>query len=198
MRQLSAMLGVLALLAGCTTAGTSPTASPTASPIVSMNPTVAPTRAPSPSPAAVNARIAFDGTTCEYDGPTVIPSPAMLTVEYRPTSDQEESGVVVFAIRSDTTAEQIARTEQDPNQAAIGEGPAPDWVDGATLHAMFGSGTGTFPEALRVRRLDDGTVYDRYFIDCARAEPFVPVPGEYTILRLVDALGPSEPPSTTP
>jgi hypothetical protein len=198
MRQLSAILGALALVAGCTTVGTSPGASPAASPVVSMNPTVPPTQAPSPSPAAVSARMAFDGTTCEYDGPTVIPSPALLTVEYRPTADQEESAVVLFAIRSDTTTEEIARTEQDPNQAAIAEGSAPAWVDGATFHAMFGSGTGTFPDALHVWRLDDGTVYDRYFIDCATAEPFVPVPGQYTILRLVDTVGPSVVPSATP
>jgi hypothetical protein len=196
MRQLSAILAALALVAGCTTVGTSPGLTPAASPAVSTSPTAPPTRAPSPSPEAVNAKMAFDGTTCTYVGPTVIPSPAMLTVEYRPTADQEASGVVLFAIRSDSTAEEIARTEQDPNQPAIGEGPAPAWVDEATVHAMFGSGSVTFPDALRVRRLDDGTVYDRYFIDCATAEPFVPVPGQYTILRLVDSVGPS--PSAMP
>jgi hypothetical protein len=92
-RHLAAFLGVLAMVAGCaSSAGTAPGASttpgPAVKPVAASAPTAKSIQAPSPSPMAIMARVTFDGRNCVYSGPRLIPSPAVLTIEYAPTPAQ--------------------------------------------------------------------------------------------------------------
>jgi hypothetical protein len=202
MRYLAPLLCVLALVAGCTsgagtTPGSSTTPSSAATPAPTDNTTAVPTQAASATPATVRARVTFDGTHCVYTGPTVIPSPSELTIEYAPTPAQEGSSVYVFAAASTTTEAAMARLDQDPN-SGIGEGyaAAPDFVDPATFHARTGSGSWAFP--LQVLQGPDGMkgTFDKYIVGCITSIPGKPAPG-YALLQLVEAT-PSATPTAAP
>lgn len=202
MRRLATFLGALALVAGCasgaaTTAGPSTTPSPVVTPATTASPVAAPAQAPSPSPTAVNARVTFDGTNCVYSGPTVIPSPALLTIEYAPTPAQEGSRVFVVAIRSDTTRADIDSTERDPNAPNVGEG-APEWADADSYHAQLGSGSNQYYlQVLRDVNGETGSTWDKYLVACLASYPGKPAPGQ-TILQLVETTAPSPAPTAAP
>lgn len=168
MRRLASILAVLILLAGCagSTATTSPAASEAASPmatapVASATP-AAKTAVPSASPTGVSARVTFDGTSCVYTGPTVIPSPATLMLEYAPTPDQQGSAVVWYAIESETTQADIDAVSADPAYSTTG------LVPGFMLQSSFGPlfGTGSADVPLQVYRKATGETYDKYMIRC--------------------------------
>jgi hypothetical protein len=140
---------------------------------------------PAPSLTAVSARVTFDGKACVYTGPTVIPFPASLTLEYAPTPAEEGSSVGVMAIRSGTTEAQL----NDPANPDIGVGtPSFVYLD---THA-FAQGSGTFP----YRAVDsgmnpmaemtlNGKPYDTFMVLCAPTIPGRPA-GGFTLLHLVE------------
>lgn len=191
-RRVVTFLGALSLIAGCAGAtGTPPVASTTPGPSVSLTPsattpsqTAVPMQSPSPSPTAVSARVTFDGSTCVYSGPTVIPSPAVLTIEYAPTPAQEGSSVFIGAIRHGTTQADVDRAEAE--RKGVDMGNDPEWVDGSTFMNQVGSGSQRY--GLQVLRNPDGLVgiYDEYIVSCITSIPGIPAPGG-AILQLVEA-----------
>ena len=141
---------------------------------------------PAPSVTEVSARVTFDGNECAYTGPTVIPFPASLTLEYAPTPDEEGSLVGVMAIRSGTTEAEL----NDPGNPDIGVG-TPSFVYLET-HA-FAEGSGTF----QYRAVDSGLnpmaemtlhgkPYDTFMVLCIPEIPGQPA-GGFTILHVVES-----------
>jgi diacylglycerol O-acyltransferase/trehalose O-mycolyltransferase len=162
--------------------------------------TAAPTPKPPPSLTAVSARVTFDGKNCVYTGPTAIPAPAMLTIEYAPTAAMESSSVFVVAVRGDTTLADIDRTNADPN--AIVGSFVPEWADEGSFNAQQGSGSNRYPlQVLHDPGGKTGT-FDKYTVACLPGFPGKPA-GRTTILQLVDptatasALLPSPSPRAT-
>ena len=93
----------------------------------------------------------------------------------------------VGAVLNRTT---LADFDAIPTDAAHAFGTfTPDFV----LESTFGtqSGTGTNDYSLRIWRMDDGRVYDKYMVDCVTAVPGTPA--RATLLQLVDqAANPSK------
>ena len=187
-RALTTLIATVALATACSGSGATPTASASASATTSApSESAAP---PAPTPAAsvtgVSARVTSDGKACAYTGPTVIPFPASLTVEYAPTPDEEGSSIGIMAIRSGTTEAEVS----DPSNPDIGVG-TPSFVYLET-HA-FAQGSGIFvyravdsglnPMAEMTR---DGKPYDTFMVLCAPEIPGQPA-GGFTILHLVES-----------
>jgi hypothetical protein len=201
MRPFAAIFCALALVAGCTSSATpnpggATTAAPptTASPSSTKAPGAPASPMPSASPVALKAKVTFDGKNCVYSGPTVIPSPATLTIEYAPTPALEGSQVFTAAIRSDTTAADVAREDADPS-SGVALDKDPEWVDPYTFMSKVGSGSEQF--LLQVLRNPDGRtgVFDKVIVSCLVTMPGKPAPGS-TILQLVESSAPA--PSTAP
>jgi hypothetical protein len=195
-RRLTTLSLAIALVAASCTTGAGTTgqgATPGESSAPSPMPTdaasgaggVGATSTPSPTLTSVSARITFEDSTCAYTGPTVIPFPATLTVEYAPSQALKDSFLGIFAVRSGTTEADL----QDPDLPDIGEGTPPFvYLD---TH-MFAQGVSTGP----YRAVDtganpmaelgpDGRPYDTFVVLCVPEIPGRPV-GAQTILHLVD------------
>jgi hypothetical protein len=147
----------------------------------------------SPAPTPVSARVTFDGVTCTYTGPTVIPFPATLKVEFAPTPDEASSWFGIVAIDPTATTADL----DDPSAPAVGE--AVPWFAYPDTH-LFTQGSGTFDyravpsgENPMADMLLDGKPYATFQVMCLPAMPGRPTGGS-TILHLV---GPeqSAPPS---
>ncbi|HSG87050.1 MAG TPA: hypothetical protein VLA23_11990 [Candidatus Limnocylindrales bacterium] len=101
--------GLLALSLAACTGGTSP--SPSEDP--SVAPSVAPSTEPSPmasqaaEPLALS--VAFDGETCTYTGPWVVPDGTLAEFSYTADAPTEPSILVVMAALPGATWEQILR-----------------------------------------------------------------------------------------
>jgi hypothetical protein len=178
MRRLLPPLAALVLLAGCTggTAPTGtlvPTAVPTSEPTAATTPpsTADPTCGGSgceaTSPAAASARVTFDGETCVYTGPTVVPSPTVLTVEFAPTD--EGYAVSIVAIERGTTREEVDRVNADEGYGPAPGRKSPEWVLLSTWFAVMG--TLVFPYDIAVMSPPDGKTFDQYAITCI-ADPW--------------------------
>lgn len=200
MRQLVIFLSVIALVAGCTnSAATTPGAARVSSPGPTAIPSTAapgqpaaPNQAPAQSPTAVRAHVTFDGKTCVYSGPTVIPSPATLTIDFAPTPAQEGSSAFIGAIRHGTTQADIDRADAEHLGVDMGHDPA--WVDAWTFKNQVGSGSAQYD--LKVLRNPDGLtgIYDEYIVSCITSIPGLPAPGS-AILQLVETTVPPSPTS---
>jgi hypothetical protein len=189
MRSVATLLCVLALVAGCTSSAATMPGAPTKTaptePPATASPTPAPTPTPMPSATAISARVTFDGSKCVYSGPTVIPFPATLTIDYAPTPAQEGSFVGIFALRSGTTAADL----NDPSNGDIG-GSTPAFVYEDTHMFTQGAGrteyrsvpSGGNPMA---ELGPDGKPYDTYAVVCIPALPGHPV-GDTTLLRVIE------------
>ena len=105
MRTRHLVAGLLAVMLAACSSGTSaaPSAAPSVEPTPQPTPTTAATPAPTASPAptattpGLSVKVTFDGETCSYVGPTVIPDGTMLRFEYAP--DQEVGGVIPHRLR---------------------------------------------------------------------------------------------------
>jgi len=179
---------VVALAAACSGSGATamPPAFPSASAPAPSPSSTSPTPTPAASPTAVSARVTFDGKECAYTGPTVIPFPASLTIEYAPTPTEEGSSIGVTAIRSGTTEAEL----NDPGSPDIGVG-TPSFVYLET-HA-FGQGSGTFPYRAADSGLNpmaemtlNGKPYDTFMVLCVPEIPGRPA-GGFTILHVVES-----------
>jgi hypothetical protein len=198
MRSLTVFLTVFAIVAAGCTAAAPPTASPSAAPafVDTASPSAAPapveTAGPTTSTPArslalteVGARVTFDGAKCAYTGPTVIPFPANLTIDYAPTSAQDGSFVGIIAVHSGTTQADLT----NPSNPRVGEGvPSFAYIDthvfmegpGSFAYRSASSGANPMAEAG-----PDGTPYDTYLVMCLPAIPGVPTGGQ-TILHVID------------
>lgn len=165
MRRCLSLLGALVIVAGCAGGPSTPSKAPTDQPLVTAAPTVAPTAEPTPEPTAtvVSARMTFDGTTCAYTGPTVITSPAVLNVEFAPTS--EAYALNFGTILSTTTRAEVEAVDADPTYGPAPGHKTPTWLLAGTWGAIMGSMT--VPYEAKIRQLGDKT-YDQVLITCLR------------------------------
>ena len=186
-RALTTLIAVVALAAACSGSSGTPTA-PAASPTPrAPSPSSTSTTAtPAPSLTAVSARVTFDGKECAYTGPTVIPFPASLTVEYAPTPAEEGSSIGLMAIHTGTTEADL----NDPGNPDIGVG-TPSFVYLETH--IFAQGSGTFEYRAVDSGLNpmaemtlDGKPYDTFMVICVPEIPGKPAGGS-TILHVVQS-----------
>ncbi|HEX5826705.1 MAG TPA: hypothetical protein VFY23_04235 [Candidatus Limnocylindrales bacterium] len=165
MKRLIGVLAGLVLVAGCSgSAGTSlppttPDMPPTGTP--SGEPTCPDAGCPESTPAAVSARLTFDGEACTYTGPTVVPSPASLRLEFVPT---DEGFVASIAqVKSTVTREEADRVNADQSYGAAPGRKAPEWMLPGYWAAYMGTGTLDF--AMEAKTVG-GVVYDQFVISC--------------------------------
>jgi len=191
-RALALLLGAAILAAGCaagpattTSATLAPTGGAAAASAVDVGPTPGATMTvPRATPAQVHARVTFDGTHCTYTGPTVIPSPAVLTIEYAPTPEMAADSVqFIAAMRHDVTEADIDRIDDDPSAPLVGDA-APEWAIDESMHAQQGPGTSSYD--VHVWRTLTGQVFDQYIVSCVPSMPGRPIKGEHAVLRLVE------------
>ncbi len=109
------MTGLLAVMLAACSSGTSvaPSGAPSIEPTPQPTPATAATPAPTASPAptattpGLSVKVTFDGETCTYVGPTVIPDGTMLRFEYVP--DQEVAGSIssIYGVKPGTTYQDL-------------------------------------------------------------------------------------------
>ncbi len=137
------MAGLLAVMLAACSSGTSaaPSAAPSIEPTPQRTPTTAPTPEPTASPAptattpGLSVKVTFDGETCAYVGPTVIPDGTMLRFEYAPDQEVRGSYLIVYAVKPGTTLDMGG-----PDGTALVT-EAPDWVLQTTASWVHGPGT---------------------------------------------------------
>ena len=140
------MAGLLAVMLAACSSGTSaaPSAAPSAEPTPQPTPTTAATPAPTASPAptattpGLSVKVTFDGETCTYAGPTVIPDGTMLRFEYAPDQEVGGSYLIVYGVKPGTTVEMAV--ENGPDGTTVVSDP-PDWVLQTTASWIQGAGT---------------------------------------------------------
>jgi hypothetical protein len=127
MRRITTILGAMALaVAAC--AGTSPTPTPNPATPTPVQPTAAPvTVAPQATLLPISAAVTFDGKTCTYSGPTVIPRDAAITFTMTNTPAALQGSVgaalIVGPVVDGTTWQQIL-----DYMATNPVSKEPDWV----------------------------------------------------------------------
>ena len=184
MRDAAALIAGVLLLSGCSAAtpATTPPAATATPPAATAAASPTPGPAATSSPAAFSARVTFDGTRCVYEGPTVITSPASLTLTYLPTPAQEGTSLMHMNVRADTTPAVIAKAVADPAAPKVGEG-APDWVLVDSWHNQLGSGSFTWDvHAWRVGNV----VYDKLYVACLPTFPGYPVGDTYGLIQFLE------------
>ena len=134
MRRFTTLIGALVLVV----AACSGTASPAATPgLGTATPLAASPGPPTATPAAISATVTFDGQTCTYAGPAVIPRGAAVTFTLVNTpawaKGSTGAGLFVTPVQDGTTWEQVLA-----------------WAE---THHVF-----PFPEWMRI----PGTGFDRY------------------------------------
>lgn len=175
MRRLIAALASLVLLAACSGSASTPTAPPATTTSVPTAPasvtaappsaTVAPTA--SASPVAATGIVTYDGKTCAYTGPTVLPVGAALRIQFAPSV---ETYTLNWAPALHGTT--LAELKKDDGRAAVGPdydgGQMPAWAMASAAHTSFGSGT--VPLTMSVYTAGSKT-YDGLVIACAKSTP---------------------------
>jgi hypothetical protein len=205
MRHLGAILAVLLLLGGCTAGAATPQpASPVELPVASGAAAASASAGPAPSasvgrPGSVddrtpiqspvgvfNGRITFDGERCAYAGPTVIPSPATLRLEYAPTADQAGSMALFTPVLSETTQTDLDRVIADERYGygTVNSKPIPEFM----VYTMMGGISSSSVQDVPVEVRHMGRVYDKVAIFCI-TYPGMPAEGHFgpgAILQLVE------------
>jgi hypothetical protein len=188
MRTAATLAALIIVLAACAASPTPPTVAPSSATPTAVAMVTPTTAAPTPSSSAkltaVSARVTFDGQACAYTGPTVIPFPATLSIEFAPTAGVADSWVGVVAVRSGTTTAQV----EDPSNPPVGAA-APAFAYEDTHMFFTGAGnvdyravpSGGNPLA---EPGPDGKPYDTFAVMCLRTIPGSVV-GGVTMLRVV-------------
>ena len=197
MRATATIPWAIALVAASCTGSPAATQAPTAPPPIVTTAPATPSPAAAASPTAVSSRVTFDGTTCDYTGPTVIPFPASMTIEFAPDSSLKDASVGIIAIKSGTTEAEL----NDPANPDVGAGtPSFVYLDS---HMFFeGAGKGEYrtvpagSNPMADPSAAGGKPYDTYLVMCMPTLPGPPV-GGFTILHVV-APGASPAPSAAP
>ncbi len=138
------MAGLLAVMLAACSSGTSaaPSAAPSVEPTPQPTPMTAATPAPTASPAptattpGLAVKVTFDGETCAYVGPTVIPDGTMLRFQYAPDQEVGGSTLLVYGIKPGTTWEMTS-----PPGTVDAYENIPDWVLQTTAAFLRGAGT---------------------------------------------------------
>ena len=137
------MAGLLAVMLAACSSGTSaePSAAPSVEPTPQPTPTTAATPAPAASPAptatpGLSVKVTFDGETCTYAGPTVLPDETMLRIEYAPDQEVGGSTLLVYGIKPGTTWGMTS-----PPGTVDAYENIPDWVLQPTAAFLRGAGT---------------------------------------------------------
>ncbi len=114
MRRFTTLIGALVLVVAACGGSASPTATPgpaTATPVAATPAATPATPAPTATPAAISAAVTFDGQTCTYAGPPVIPRGASVTFTLVNTPAWEKgslgAALLVAPVRDGTTWEQV-------------------------------------------------------------------------------------------
>ncbi len=142
MRRLTILIasGVL-LLGACSTAASTPTTAPTtqdatATPIVSALSTPVPS---STSAAVVQAKVTFDGESCRYLGPMVVPSGTRMTIDFQPAAAIPAAAMGVAPVVDGTTLEDLRKSDPDwPPSRGI-----PPWVIMSAFNLASKTGPGS-------------------------------------------------------
>ena len=141
------MAGLLAVMLAACSSGTSPapSAAPSVEPTSQPTPTTAATPAPTATTPGLSAKVTFDGETCSYVGPTVLPDGTILRIEYAPDQEFAASRLLIYGVEPGTTYQDLldSLANDDGNVAT----DVPDWVYQQT--ATFLTGAGTLVYAIR-------------------------------------------------
>jgi len=169
MRTRYLIAGLLTIsLVGCAGAATpAPTPEPTPQPTVAPS-TPEPVASPSPSPTALGVTVTFDGTDCNYIGPSIIPDGTVLRFQYVPDQEQGASYLDVYGVRPGTTPEDFG-----PNGVGSVYEP-PDWVFRSTVAWVHGTGAMLYTIE-SVKQGKDGVDYTvgGYHVACSTPEMYL-------------------------
>jgi hypothetical protein len=182
MMRISALTaGLLTLvLAACTVGGSpAPSSVPTEVPgepaaaVTTPTPTTAPTPTPARTPTAVlEVRVTFDGETCTYLGPAVVPHGTMLRFEFAPDEAVSDADVLVYAVEPGTTYQDLL----DWLEVYGGDNVAanvPPWVRQETVGYTNGAGTMLYMvEAMKPNADGESVAVGGYQILCATPAVF--------------------------
>ena len=188
MRRITAMIGVLALVVAACSGSASP--SPTRAPATPA-PTATPapsTTAPSASPVAqLTAVVTFDGTTCTYAGPTVIPRGAAVAFSLTKapaavSGNLDDAGLFVMPVRDGTTWETIVAYLKEHRHTA----EVPDWarVSGAGADGLAEVRI-MLPPVAAGQTMTVVMTRNLYYVMCGLQENDLGFPG--TLLKVMDA-----------
>lgn len=154
--------GLLALsLAACTSGSSpaptepSPATSAEPSPVTSAEPSAAVSPSAAAEPLAL--AVTFDGETCTYTGPTVVPEGTLTEFSYAAADGTEASVLVVGAVLPGTTWEQIVA---DVGTRAGSD--VPDWFSQLSFINVEDGDS-----ALYTLRGELGQSFGGYFVGCA-------------------------------
>ena len=157
MGRFTTLIGALALVVGACSGGASSasTSAPTTPAPTSAPSTPAPTPTPTASPVAISATITFDGQTCTYAGPAVVPRGGALTFTLVNTPAYAKgslgAGLFVTPVLDGTTWEQILAWAETRHVF-----PFPDWMRiPGTGYDRYGAGEKDMGEVLRLLPVSD-------------------------------------------
>lgn len=156
----TAVAGLVALsLAACTTGGSpSPSVAPaTVTPTEATSAVPSPAAAKSPAAEALQLAAAFDGSTCSYTGPSVIPDGTLTKFSYAAADGAEPSALIVVPVVPGTTWEQIVQAAERPFS------DVPDFVLDKFYITVHPGGAAL----LMIRSGWAGTSYGGYNVGCA-------------------------------
>jgi hypothetical protein len=166
MGRFTTFTGVLVLVVAACTAGSSPsptnvpaTATPVTATQAPATPVPTATPAPTATPVAISAAVTFDGKTCVYTGPAVVPRGAAVTftMTNAPALKKDaKAALLVMPVTGGTTWQQVL--------AATGPGKSveviPPWVNGLKVD-------GVFPDSVTGPTVTTTTTDDLYLVMCA-------------------------------
>lgn len=172
------MAGLLAvMLAACSSATSpAPSAEPTAVPTPAPTPTAVATPklltpVPTSTAADLSVRVTFDGETCTYVGPNVIPDGTVVRFEYVPDAQVIGSYLMMYGIEPGTTFQDLV--DSLANDDGDVSTDVPDWVYQPTVSWTQGAGTLLYTIE-SVKHGSDGVDYmvGGYQIMCATPADF--------------------------
>lgn len=95
-----------------------------------------------PEPQSIEAKVVFDGDSCAYHGPLVVPGGAEMTLDFEATARPENVALVVMGVVDGTTWEEVVR-DADTIPASTTE--IPPWIRVDDLDARITPGSLTVP-----------------------------------------------------
>jgi hypothetical protein len=101
----------------------------------------------------LEVKVTFDGETCTYLGPSVIPDGTVMEFEYAPDQEAAGSYLIVYAVKPGTTWEMLL--ESLPGSVY----DAPEWVYQETAAGVQGAGTMLYSIAIE-KMGKDGVDYE--------------------------------------
>lgn len=156
MRTRILLAGLLAMaLAGCSSGATiAPSPEPSSAPETAPPSVAAPTATPEPIPEALDVKVTFDGETCTYLGPSVVPDGTVMRFEYAPNQEWIGTYLIVYGVEPGTSWEELKATEggkvTDP----------PDFVYEATAAWVHSNGSMLYTISSTLPNASNDGVYE--------------------------------------